>query len=122
MIDINQFAFSKKTMIKRFRANKSLGTRLINVVRGMSDMSSPNAKGWGKIRFFEEVRLRLEEDVEFRKFFEQQTTEVPAFFIDIIKRDLGPLWEWLPEGALYHDPYTFLKTEGLVEPDIIATA
>ena len=122
MIDINRYAFSKKTMLKRFRANKGWGTRLINVVRGLSDMSSPNAKGWGKIRFFEEVRRRLDEDVQFRKFFEQETTEVPPFFIDIIKRDLGPLWEWLPEGAIYHDPYTYLKTEGLVEPNIIATA
>ena len=122
MIDINQHAFAKKTMIKRFRANKGRITRLINVVRGMSDMSSPNAKGWGKIRFFQEVRRRLDEDVEFRKFFEQETTVVPPFFIDIIKRDLGPLWDWLPEGAIYHDPYTYLKSEGLVEPDIIATA
>ena len=122
MIDINGFAFSKKTMYRRFRANKGRITRLINVVRGMSDMSSPNSKGWGKIRFFHEVRQRLEEDVAFRKFFEQETTEVPPFFIDIIKRDLGPLWHWLPEGALYHDPYTYLKTEGLVEPGIIATA
>ena len=122
MLDINQFAFAKKTMYRRFRANKGRITRLINVVRGMSDMSSPNSKGWGKIRFFQEVRRRLDEDVEFRKFFEQETTVVPQFFIDIIKRDLGPLWEWLPEGALYHDPYTYLKTEGLAQPDIIATA
>ena len=40
MIDINRYAFSKKTMLKRFRANKGLGTRLINVVRGVSDMSA----------------------------------------------------------------------------------
>jgi hypothetical protein len=24
---------------------------------------------------------------------------------------LGPLWEWLPAGALHHDPYAYLKSE-----------
>ena len=85
-------------------------------------MTYPNPKGWGETRYYKEVRRRLDEDLPFRRFFEQETTEIPSFFMNIMKRDLGPLWDWLPEGALYHDPYTYLKTEGLVEPDIIATA
>ena len=72
-----------------------------------------------KSRQFEEVRRRLDEDMPFRRFFEQETTEIPAFFVERIKRDLGPLWDWLPEGAIYHDAYAYLKSEGVVEPSII---
>ena len=29
--------------------------------------------------------------------------------MDRLKRDLGPLWEYLPAGALNHDPNAYLK-------------
>jgi len=29
----------------------------------------------------------------------------------VVRKDLGPLWEWLPEGALYHDPNAYLAAE-----------
>ncbi len=25
---------------------------------------------------------------------------LPAFYVERVRKDLGPLWEWLPEGAL----------------------
>jgi hypothetical protein len=28
----------------------------------------------------------------------------------MVRQDLGPLWEWLPEGALQHDPHAYLKS------------
>ena len=28
-----------------------------------------------------------------------------------VRQDLGPLWQWLPEGALYHDHHAYLKSE-----------
>ncbi len=31
--------------------------------------------------------------------------------MDLVRRDLGPLWECLPEGGLNHDPYGYLKSE-----------
>jgi hypothetical protein len=34
---------------------------------------------------------------------------LPQFYKDIIRQDLGPLMEWLPEEALYHDPNAYLK-------------
>ena len=35
-----------------------------------------------------------------------------------IDKALGSLWEWLPEGAMYHDPNAYLKSE-MVMPDRI---
>jgi len=77
----------------------------MNVVRAVS------SEGFGRIKYFSEVRRLLESDTHFRAFFEQETSEVPRFYIDLIRKDLGPLWDWLPQGAMYHDPNAYLKAE-----------
>lgn len=77
----------------------------MNVLRAVS------MEGWGKIEHFKRIRTQMEEDINFRKFFEMETTEVPPFFTDRIKKDLGPMWEWLPEGAMFHDPHAYMKSE-----------
>jgi hypothetical protein len=60
-----------------------------------------------------EVRRRLDSDLQFRSYFEQETTELPQFYIDLARKDLGPLWQWLPDGALHHDPNAYLKSKSL---------
>ncbi len=54
---------------------------------------------------------QLNSDVKFRDYFEQETTELPQIYSDTIKADLGPLWEWLPDGAIYHDHNAYLKSD-----------
>ena len=123
VVDVNEHAFGPSGMRKRFRANRGFVPRTLNLMRAFSSMTYPNPKGWGETRYYREVRRRLDADVPFRKFFEQETNEIPSFFMNIMKRDLGPMWHWLPEGALHHDPYTYLKSETLVEPSLsVATA
>ncbi len=82
----------------------------MNFVRAIS------SEGFGRIKYYTEVRHRLDEDPQFRPYFEQETTELPDFYIERIKNDLGPFWDWLPEGAIYHDPNAYLKAEGEAEP------
>ena len=36
---------------------------------------------------------------------------LPGFYGDIVRQDLGPLMDWLPEGGLDHDPTAYLKAE-----------
>ena len=105
MIRLHEHAFSKKAIFRRFRSNKGRIPKMMNVLRAVS------MEGWGKIEHFKRIRLRLDEDKQFRDFFEQETTEVPAFFTDRIKRDLGPMLEWLPDGAMFHDPHAYRKAE-----------
>ena len=38
-------------------------------------------------------------------------TEPSQFYVDLVRKDLGALWEWLPEGAMYHAPNAYLKSE-----------
>src|SRR6266566_4959073 len=66
---------------------------------------------FGRIKYHAEVRRRLETDLPLRRYFEQATTELPAFYAEQVKRDLGPLWDWLPAGALYHDHTAYLESE-----------
>jgi hypothetical protein len=34
---------------------------------------------------------------------------VPRFYVDRVRRDLGPWWDALPRGGLTHDPNAYLK-------------
>ena len=64
---------------------------------------------------YHDPRIHLIEDRSFRDYFEQETDKLPQFYLDRIKKDLGVNWEWLPKGAVHHDPYIFLKLESPVE-------
>ncbi len=104
LIDLNRYTFSWRAIANRFKAIKSPTWRWMNVLRARS------AQGVGRITYYSEVRRRLDTDREFRDFFEQETTKLPSFFVNWMRKDLGPLWEWLPEGALHHDPNAYLKS------------
>jgi len=54
------------------------------------------------------MRRRLESDRPLRRFFEQETTEIPEYFVERIRKDLGEFWDWLPDGAISHDPNAYL--------------
>ena len=76
-------------------------------------MRAISSEGYGRIRFFTEIRRRLEKDTSFRDFFEGETNEIPQFYTDIVRKSLGNMWEFLPEGAMSHDPNAYLKAEKL---------
>jgi len=105
VIDLTEYTFSNRAIFRRFTNGRSAIPRLMNFVRAIS------SEGFGRLKFYKEVKRLLEEDRQFRAFFEGETTEVPPFYLNWIKKDLGPLWDWLPEGAVYHDPYAYLKAE-----------
>ena len=75
----------------------------MNVVRAISE------EGFGRIKFNEKIYRQLQSEKEFRNYFERETTELPQFYVDFIKQDMGPLWEWLPEGAMFHEPNAYLE-------------
>jgi hypothetical protein len=75
-----------------------------------------SSEGFGRLRYYKDVKQRLETDRQFRSYFEQETTELPPFYKDRVRRDLGPLWEWLPPGAMEHDPAAYLRAEAGQRP------
>ena len=116
VIDLVKYTYSWPAILKRLKSNKSTIPRWMNVVRAVS------SEGFGRIKYHGEVRRRLDTDKPFRRYFEQETTELPQFYLDLARKDLGSLWNWLPEGAMDHDPYAYLKSQTRAAPKNEVTA
>jgi hypothetical protein len=104
VIDLVEYTYSWRAIFNRGRANKGMIPRWMNVVRAVS------SEGFGRIKYHTEVRRRLDTDRQFRRYFERESTELPQFYLDLARRDLGSLWEWLPKGAMDHDTNAYLKS------------
>jgi hypothetical protein len=105
VIGLTRHTFSWPAIAKRFRAARTAVPRWLNTVRAVS------SEGFGRIRHYSELRARLDTDPQVQAFFGQATSELPRFYEEQVRRDLGPLWSWLPEGALDHDPHAYLNSE-----------
>ena len=101
--DLLDATFSRSANWRRFKAVKHPWTRLEQLLRGTSS---------GRGHKYKNMRLLRDrvDDPQVRRYFEGETQELPRFYIDPIRKDLGWLWDWLPEGAIYHDPYAYLKS------------
>jgi hypothetical protein len=103
VIDLSEYSFSWRATVDRVKAVRKVIPKLLNVMRARS------SEGVGRIKYYRTLRDRLDTDIELRGYFDGKTTELPTFFLDRITSDLGPLWDWLPEGALYHDAHAYLN-------------
>ncbi len=101
LIDVTKYSYSPRLIFRRFLANGETIPRWLNVVRGFS------SERYGRVKYFTEIRRLLITDRRLRRFFEHETDDIPQYFIEKIRRDLGQFWEWLPEGAIYHNPNAY---------------
>jgi hypothetical protein len=106
VIDLRKYSFSWNAVGRRVKANQGLLTKSLNLVRALS------SEGSGRIQYDTTIRGLLDHDPSVRRFFEGDTSEIPAFYADRVRSDLGPLWDWLPAGGLAHDPNAYLKAQG----------
>ena len=111
VIDLTRYSFSRRAIVRRLRATNAFIPRWLNVVRAVS------SEGYGRINYYKTVHRHLQNDAQFRAYFEQETTEIPPFYITRVEKDLGSLWKWLPQGALYHNPNAYLASEPAVAFD-----
>jgi hypothetical protein len=105
VIDLTEYSFSPRAIWRRWKNNKNTTARWMNVMRAIS------SEGYGRIKFYRQVRENLVHDRAFRSYFEGETDELPDFYTNIIKRDLGPWYQWLPEGAIHHNPNAYLDKQ-----------
>lgn len=105
IIGLAEYSYSGRAIYNRFRKTRTRVPRWMNLMRAVS------TEGFGRLRYYRKIRKLLDKDVQFRAFFEGETREVPQFYIDMMRKDLGPLWEYLPEGAYNHDQNAYLKSE-----------
>ncbi|MFQ5570616.1 MAG: B12-binding domain-containing radical SAM protein [Rhodothermales bacterium] len=109
LIDLVKYSFSAKSIYRRLRANRMAIPRWMNVVRAIS------SEGWGRLKYHRHLRNLLDTDRPLRNFFEGETEEIPSFYLDRMKRELGEFWAFLPEGAIQHDQYAYLKKVDMQE-------
>lgn len=105
VVALSAYAFSRRAVWRRFAANREAIPRAMNVVRALS------SEGAGRLRYYRTVRRLLETDASVRRYFEGESDVLPQFYLDRVRRDLGPFWDDLPPGALSHDPTAYLAAE-----------
>jgi len=103
VIDLTKYAFSLKAIYRRFTHTHGFTSKWMNVMRAIS------SEGWGRLKFYRQVRQNLIQDRSFRQYFEGESQQLPAFYYNIIKADLGVWWQWLPATALSHNAYAYLQ-------------
>src|SRR6266699_3634832 len=76
VIGLTRYTFSGRAIVRRFRATNGPGPRWMNVVRAVS------SEGFGRIRYHTELRRRLDTDPHLRRYFDQETSEIPEFYVE----------------------------------------
>ena len=115
VISLTEYTFSPRAIARRLGATRAFIPRWLNVVRAVS------SEGYGRIRHYREVLRRLDADRPFRNFLDQDTTEIPEFFAEKVRKDLGPLWDWLPKGALTYDANAYFLSEAAADSPAAGT-
>ena len=110
LVDLSEYSFSYRAIARRLLANGGAIPRWMNVVRAIS------SEGWGRIRYHTDVRRLLDEDRDVRRFMEGESDRLPGFYARRITGDLGALNQYLPDGALMHDPNAYLRSSAAAAP------
>ncbi|MBR9998944.1 MAG: radical SAM protein [Cyclobacteriaceae bacterium] len=114
VIDLTSYTFSWNAILKRVSNGTHFTERWMNFVRAIS------SEGFGRIRYFKQIRQNLQDDHKFRDFFEGDTNEVPQFYKDIVRRDLGDLYAWFPEKSWTYDPQAYLKKTSVIKASALS--
>jgi hypothetical protein len=102
LVDVTRYSFSWKAIARRIPATPTMIPKWMNVVRAVS------SEGFGRIRYHETIQRLLQTDRSVRSYMEGETDQLPEFYAERIRRELGPAYDFLPEGALEHDPNAYL--------------
>jgi hypothetical protein len=115
VIDLTHYTFSWRNIARRFASQGPTIPGWMNVLRAVS------SEGFGRLKYFRNLRGLLDTDSSMRRYFNRETEEIPTFYLDRMKRELGPLWDYLPDGALHHDPNAYLKSNGAASEPVQIT-
>ena len=110
LLDLTEYSFRPRAIARRWGATRQFTSRAVNFVRAVS------SEGRGRIRHYRQVRHAIATDDSVRGYLERESCELPSFYRDRIRSDLGAFWPLLPEGAIHHDPYAFMKKSTVAAP------
>jgi hypothetical protein len=95
LIDLIQYAHSPHMIWRRFKTNKSRGTKWVNFLRSIT-----SEKGVAMAKKYKKVRHLLTTDSEFNAFYAGENRVPPSFYTNTLKKELGPFCDSLPEKVL----------------------
>jgi hypothetical protein len=101
-IDLLKYNFSNKVLYDRFKALDVTVPMLILLFMSLSE-------GRGRVGDLSYMVKDLRRYQDFDSFVKKESAIVPAFMIEKVKKDLGPLWDWLPDKSLSYDVNTLPK-------------
>jgi hypothetical protein len=102
-LDLLKYSFSAGAMYRRFNHNPMIPAKWYTLFMSFSVGAS------GKISQVAATLDRLRTHRAFRAFMEKETDQIPDFMIERVRRDLGPMWEWLPDKSLSQHPEMILQ-------------
>lgn len=100
--DVTRHAYGARTVWRRLAATGPNMAGLFSLFRSATT---------DRPKYQTAMARMLRDDPAVRGYFEGEASEMPAFFEARVRRELGPLWDALPEGALEHDPYAYLGSQ-----------
>ncbi len=103
LVDLTSYSFTWGAIARRFRGTPAIIPKWMNVVRGVS------SEGFGRVKYHTSIRRLLDSDRSVRHYMDGETDQLPEFYHEMIRRDMGELYQSLPAGALEHDPNAYLK-------------
>jgi hypothetical protein len=112
LIDVTSYSFSWRAIARRIPATATMIPKWMNVVRAVS------SEGFGRIKYHTTIRRLLDTDRSVRAYLEGESSELPEFYRGRIRRELGPMYDYLPDGALEHDQNAYLHTV-TEEPELV---
>ena len=102
LLDLTEHSFTPRAIVRRWGATRRFTSRAVNFLRAVS------SEGFGRIGHFRRVRRAIDADPAMLAYLERRSAELPSFYLDKMRADLGPMWRHLPRGAIDHDPSAFL--------------
>ncbi len=111
--DLLSHAVAPRALARRFLANRGIGTRLINLIRGRSLKRAASHRQMAGL---------LRTDASLRAFYEGASRAVPELLRARIASGMGPLWNALPDGALDYDELALLRSTESAPPSSVSAA
>jgi len=105
LVELERYAYSAPRIVRRFLANRTAIPKWMNVVRGIS------SERLDRVSHHARVRGLLASDRSVHRFFHRESSTLPTFYANRVRRDLGALWEALPVGGLLHDHNAYMRSE-----------
>jgi hypothetical protein len=103
VVDVGRHSCSSRAMAHRFAATRG-AVRWVALAEAVSWSS--------RTRYHAGIRRLLDTDRSVRRFMDGETDSVPEFYRALMKRQLGPLYEVLPQGAFAPDHLAYLRDTG----------